>query len=303
MEIIGILIIKLIPLYLLILLGMIVSQKLKVNRESVAKLLVYIISPGVVFYGTCKADLNLSNLLLPIVFFALSCISALLFFQIGKYFWKDNTKNILAYTAGTANTGYFGLPVLLMLFGENSFTLAALAIFGFILYENTLGFYITARGNFSAKQSLMKVLKLPAIYTFIAGLTFNFLKIPISADIFDMLGYFKGAYSLLGMMIIGMSLSRATFQKFDFKFLTLSFIARFIFWPLILLPFVYFDKTIFHFFTNEAYHILLVYSCVPLAASTVVFASELGVQPDKAAVTVLLSTLFALFYIPMVIFL
>jgi malate permease and related proteins len=37
---------------------------------------------------------------------------------------------------------------------------------------------------------------------------------------------------------------------------------------------------------------------VPLAANTVALATELKVHPERAAIAVLLSTLFALFYIP-----
>jgi len=48
-----------------------------------------------------------------------------------------------------------------------------LCILGFVLYENTLGFYIVARANFSIKESIRKVLKLPTIYAFLLGVLLN----------------------------------------------------------------------------------------------------------------------------------
>jgi len=90
----------------------------------------------------------------------------LAFYSISKLFWKDNSRNILAFTAGTGNTGYFGLPVAMVLFNSEQVGLVVLSILGFVLYENSLGFFITARGNHTVKESLMKVLKLPTIMRF-----------------------------------------------------------------------------------------------------------------------------------------
>jgi predicted permease len=44
---------------------------------------------------------------------------------------------------------------------------------------------------------------------------------------------------------------------------------------------------------------MLLMSIVPLASNTVAFATKLGVHPEKSAITVLASTLFVLFYIPL----
>lgn len=43
---------------------------------------------------------------------------------------------------------------------------------------------------------------------------------------------------------------------------------------------------------------MLLISACPLAANTVAFATLLKTEPEKAGVAVLLSTVFALFYIP-----
>lgn len=301
MAVLYFLLIKLIPLYALIFLGYLAAKYLSVPKEPVAKLLVYIMNPAVILYATWHAELTASNLLLPLFFFIISCIAAFIFFKVGNIFWRnDSTKNLLSYTAGTANTGYFGLPVMLLVFGEKTFAVAALALFGFTLYENTVGYYVTARGNYTAKESLMKVIKLPAIYTFFIGIFLNHFCVNMPQSISDPLQYFKGTYSILGMMIIGLGMFKVRIKNVDWKFIGLSFIARFIFWPILMFSVIYFDKNSFHFFTNEAYNVMALYACVPLAASTVVFSTELNVQPEKAAIAVLFSTLFALVYIPLV---
>jgi predicted permease len=46
---------------------------------------------------------------------------------------------------------------------------------------------------------------------------------------------------------------------------------------------------------------LFLISIVPIAADTVVFATEFKSHPQKVAITVFLSTIFALIYIPAIL--
>lgn len=291
---------KLIPLYLMISLGYLAAKGLNAQKETIAKLLIYIIAPAVLFYGAFTTEINFASLSLPFLFFTIACLMSLLFYGIGTLVYKkDSTKNILAFTSGTGNTGYFGLPVIYAVLGEQAFSLAALSILGFVLYENTLGFYLTAKGNYSAKDSLKKVVKLPIVYAFSLGLLLNLFSVNLGDIAVTTIGHFKGAYTLLGMMIIGMGLASVRLQHLDLKFISLTFLAKFITWPLIIGVIIFLDQSIFHLYGPSIYNVMVIMAIVPLAANTVAFATELNVHPDKAALAVLLSTLFALFYIPL----
>lgn len=292
---------KLIPLYLMISLGYLAAKKLNAQKETISKLLIYIIAPAVLFYGAFTTDINFANLSLPLLFLTIACSMSLLFYGIGTLVYKqDSTKNILAFTSGAGNIGYFGLPVVYAVLGEQAFSLAALSILGFVLYENTLGYYLTAKGNYSAKDSLKKVVKLPIVYAFMAGLLLNFFSVNLGDIAVNTIGHFKGAYTLLGMMIIGMGLASVRLQHLDLKFILLTFLAKFITWPLIIGGVIFLDQSVFRLYDTPTYNVMIVMAIVPLAANTVAFATELNVHPDKAALAVSLSTLFALFYIPLV---
>jgi len=281
-------------------LGYLAAKGLGAQKETIAKLLIYIIAPAVLFYGAFTTKINFANLSLPLLFFTIACLMSLLFYWIGTLVYKkDSTRNILAFTSGTGNTGYFGLPVIYAVLGEQAFSLAALSILGFVLYENTLGFYLTAKGNYSAKDSLKKVVKLPIVYAFAIGLLLNLFSVNLGDIAITTIGHFKGAYTLLGMMIIGMGLASVRLHHLDLKFISLTFLAKFITWPLIIAGIIFLDQTIFHLYNTPTYNVMIIMAIVPLAANTVAFATELRVHPDKAALAVLLSTLFALFYIPL----
>lgn len=298
MDVFFALLIKLIPLYLIIGCGLIAGKYLRVQKESISPLLIYIIAPAVIFYGTQQADLTPGMLFLPILTFTIACIISLVFFSLGKRIWSDSTGNILGFTAGTGNTGYFGLPVITLIMGNDILSTVILATLGFLIFENTLGYYLIARTHYSLSASLLKLAKLPTIYAFILGILLNKQVLLLPTVVSNVLEQFRGSYTILGMMIIGIGLSHASKLAFDSKFIFTSFLAKFIVWPLTIIGLILFDQQFTHLFTTTINQVLIILASVPLAANTVTFATELKAQPEKAAVTVLFSTLFALFFIP-----
>lgn len=301
MSVFWLLLIKLIPLYVIIVIGYIAGKYLNVKKESISPLLIYIIAPLVIFNGTVTADISFANLSLPLLFFVLASMISVGFYWVSKSIWADSTRNILAFTAGTGNTGYFGLPVAMALFNPEQVSLVVLSILGFVLYENSLGFYLTARGSFSVKDSLMKVVKLPTIYAFLIGLLVNLSEISLGQIYIDNIANIRGAYTVLGMMLIGLGLASIKEYKFDWKFLGATFLAKFLVWPILILAVILLDNVWLNLYPTGIQQVMVLMSIVPLAANTVAFATELKAQPEKASLAVLLSTVFALVYIPTIV--
>ncbi len=300
MSIFPLLVAKLIPLYSTILIGYIAGKTLTIDNAMIGRLLIYIIAPSVIFSGTATIDLKPSYLLLPCILFVLCCSISLFAYWIGKYFYKDSSRNIAAFTAGTGNTGYFGIPVATALFGPEALGFIVLCTLGFVLYENTLGFYLTAKGQFSAKDSVYKLLRLPTIYAFIAGISLQVFNITMPAELLTMLDNFKGAYSVLGMMMIGLAVAGIQRFNIDLRFLSGTLFVKFLLWPAVIGLLIFVDSSAFHLFSPFIYNILLLLSIVPLASNTVALAATFKLHTDKAAIAVFLSTIVGLILIPLV---
>ncbi len=301
METFQLLFLKIIPLYTLILLGFLCAKKLHLDKDTIGRLLLYVISPVIVFYGGLLNNITIENISLPVIVFLIAGCVSLLFYRLGQYFFPNSSDaNLLAYSAGASNTGYFGLPVIASILGQEAFTLAIIANLGMIIFENTLGFYLAAKGNFSAKQSLIKIAQLPHLYVLSLGILFNLLGFSKNQILLQNFEYFKGAYALLGMMIIGIGLANMRFVLHDFKFVGLSFLAKFICFPLITLLFIWIDQTM-KLCSPTSHQVLLIILSTPLAANAVVIAGELKLNPAKAALGVLTTTLFAILFIPLII--
>lgn len=301
MEIFFTLILKLIPFYLFILLGFIAGRVLKVQKESIAPLLIYIITPMVIFNGAVTTQITWGALVLPAIFFLVASALCILVYKIAERYWSDSTKNILAFAAGSGNTGYFGIPVAAAILGERAVGLVVLCVLGNILYENSIGFFITARGHHTVRESIIKIICLPSIYTFVLGLYVNLSNISMGPIYDDTVVIFRGAYTLLGMMLIGLGLADVKDMKFDWHFTGFAFFNRFLIWPAMMLVIIFLDLHLFRLFDPYIHKVLVIMSVVPLAANTVAYATQLRAQPEKASLAVLLSTIFALFYIPLIV--
>ncbi|MFA9372976.1 MAG: AEC family transporter [Poseidonibacter sp.] len=302
MSIFFLLLLKIFPLYINIVLGYFSTKLLHVQRESIANILIYILGPIVVFSATLSVKIDLSILFLPIFFYVFCSVIAFIALFVFKNTWNDATSNILAFSAGTGNTGYFGIPLAIIFFPPYLADIYIFTVLASLLYESTTGFYVTAKGNFTVKESINKMLKLPILYAFILGIALNLLGVGIPEEVSSYTAQFKGAYGILGMMMLGMGLvGLKRGSDLDVKFISITFILKFIFWPLAILGVIYLDRNFYMFLNEDLYKVMFLFSIVPLAGNTVTLAVLLNAKPEKASFTVLVSTIVSVLYIPIVL--
>ncbi|MDX1755429.1 MAG: AEC family transporter [Marinobacter sp.] len=292
---------KMLPLYLTVALGWIAGRYLEASGRHIAGIMLYIVTPSVVFSGVMSAPLSAEVILLPLLTFSFSTCIALVHRALGRRWVQDDSLNIIPLSTGTGNTGYFGIPVALLLFGQEGLGLYIVAMLGTTLFENSVGFYLAARGREGVRECLLRVARLPSVYAFALAVALNLggMKIPLVFEpLFDNL---RGAYSILGMMIIGMGIVSFRGLAGNWRFTGLSFVGKFVSWPVLALSFWWLDRQFLGLYEEAVHQALLLISITPIAANTVVIATLLDTAPRQAAGTALLSTLFALVYIPIMV--
>ena len=294
---------NLLPLLALIGLGYAAGRWLDVEPRSLAMMAIYILSPVVNFGGVAQLDFQPAYLLLPLVLFGIAVGITLLTSLFARQLYADNTRNLLAMAASTGNTGYFGTPLVLALFGPQAVGIYFLMNFAVALSETTVGYYFGARGHHGIRDSLKKVLSLPANYAVLLGLAWNGLDLPLPDAFLTWWGRFTGAWVIIGMMLIGVALSRVSGWRTNARLTGVLFSIKFLVWPACTYGFALLDKTVLGLFDPMVHTLLLVIGIVPLAGNTVTFATQLKLRPSEAAVVVLESTVFAVIYIPLVFWL
>ncbi|MGI9281640.1 MAG: AEC family transporter [Endozoicomonas sp.] len=271
-------------------LGWFVGRRFRVDPKDISSILVYVISPFVIFISIMESPADIHFFRYSLAAFLLSSGFALLAFFLGRTLWNDSKANLFSFAGGTGNTGYFALPLVLSLFSAEYVAIAIFIIIGVNLYEFTVGYYITAKGKFSNAECFKKVISLPISYAALSALTLKFMSVSVGSSVAEFMNNFKGAYSVLGMMVIGMTLSKFTQLRIDWTFSLASIGWKHLFIPIL-------GALILQLFTLDP-QALMVMLATPMAGNVVVIAKQLDVHPEVAASTVMMSTLAALFSVP-----
>ena len=295
---------KILPLYFSIILGLFSTLFLNCDKNTIAKILLFILAPLIVFNATISVKLDSTVLFLPIFFFLVSSGLAFILLFIFKKIYSDNNANLLAFSTSTGNTGNIGIPLAILFLEPHLVDVFIFTVLASILYQNSVGYYITAKGHLTAKESINKVLKLPVLYAFILGIIFNISGFGIPDIFLNYADYLKGAYAILGMMLLGMGMEKIrSNNSFDLKFISYAIIIKFLLWPMIVLTFIFIDKNYIHFLNDGFYMIMFLFSIVPLAGNTVTVATILNVKPEKMSLAVFITTMISFLYIPFALYL
>ena len=291
----GLLIETFIPLTLLILLGYAIGRWQTIDLKSVATLAIYAITPIVAFGAGARIDFTALLLLLPIGTFLLACVIGLISFFLGKFLVKDSSRYLLPVACGSGNTGYFGLPVAMALFGEDIAGLYFLANLGVVIFETSIGYYFIARGSVTRAVAVRRVAQLPILYALMAGLLFSALHIKLPATVMELWDLSKAAYIVIGMMIAGIALSQTRTFALTTGLLSTALCGKFLLWPMAALLF---GSVFSGFFPPETAKLILIMSLTPIAANLPAYAAANDMPVGPAALLVLISTMIALLGIP-----
>src|SRR5690554_1985715 len=225
--------IKLIPLYLTVALGWLAGRYLQASGKHIAGIMLYIVTPSIVFSGVMAAPLSPEVIFLPFLVFGFASVLAIAHFRLAKRVLRDGSASIIPLSVASGNTGYFGVPVALLLFGKEGLAIYIVCMLGVTLFESSVGFYLAARGRHDLKDSLLRVAKLPSVYAFLAAVLLNLSDVGIPEVFVPLFDNLRGAYSILGMMIIGMSISSFRGLAGNIRFTALAFFGKFVAWPLL----------------------------------------------------------------------
>ncbi|MGA2655258.1 MAG: AEC family transporter, partial [Gammaproteobacteria bacterium] len=150
-------------------------------------------------------------------------------------------------------------------------------------------------GGSGVKESLIKLMKLPMLYALLLALMLRFQdwQMPIVAS--DTIELLASAFTPIGMMLVGVSLSESKILiRPDFRFISVVLFIKFVVWLAVVVGFVWLDMHYFHLFNTLAHQVMLIQAVTPVGVSTVAYAAEFKLFPEKMSMTVMVSLLLAI---------
>lgn len=280
---------------------------------------LYILGPALLFTVVSGAEAGMSTIGTVLLYVAILSGTLIGITQgLGLLARSPRTERNAITLAGVfTNSGFYGIPVCMLAFGEAGLTWAAVYVVASATIQSTVGIFVASAGRRSAAGALASVFKVPLIWAIVAGkglAALNALPPEPMMKMLDLLG--KSAIPL-GLLLLGMQLERivsgdsareaAAASASDpdrgaggpRREVALGIAAGTIkvfgglAAALVILPF--FD------FAPVLRNVILVQSAMPTAVNAVVYATEFECRPQLVATGILSSTLISVVSIALIL--
>lgn len=293
---------NIIPIFILISLGFLLSKKFNLHIQTLSKVLFYLFMPSFMFCSVYTTPMHLN--MAKVIFFGLVMLISndLLGHLIAKIRHYDTgLTNAFKNSIMFNNSGNVGVSLITLIFtsipfvidGKTPYLNEAITAQIIILViqgisVNTLGFFNAGRAKKSTKDSLLQVLKMPAIYIIPLALICQWQQIDITGTpLWPTLNYVKGGMVPMALLTLGVQLSKT---KFDFNNteVHISVFTKLIVGPLLALFFIHIFK-----FDGVIAQTVFIAHAVPTAVNTALIAVECDSYKDFASQAVMVSTILS----------
>ena len=124
------------------------------------------------------------------------------------------------------------------------------------------------------------------MYAFIAAMAMNLSGVDIPEIFVPLFDNFRGAHSVLGMMIIGMSIISFRGLAGNIRFTAMAFFGKFVIWPLVAIGFWWLDATFLDIYDSAAHKAIF------LISNTLVSSTHLTLPTNREAEIAVVAILF-----------
>jgi predicted permease len=316
------------PVFFVVILGSLARKYGKLDERVLSRVQLYILNPSLIFMAMAGASAD--NGLIMKVLLHVTLLSILLYIaaQIFGALRKADSieRNAISMSALFTNSGFYGIPVCMLAFGEQGVVYASIYVVCSSTIQATAGVYIASAGNKKPLEALATVFKVPLVYAIIFGRLLSQTNMLPPEPFMKMIRLLGQAAIPLGLLLLGMQLQKIISERIserkDAKASAsgvekkidkvdaqvaeratstvlngvaagmLKIVGGFVF-GLILLRFFEFDPIL--------RNVILVESAMPTAVNAVVYATEFDCRPRLVTIAILTSTLVSIVSISLIL--
>ena len=288
---------RLLPLVFLAILGFVLAHYGKIQAKPLAKLFIFCLSPLLIVGGIGTLKFNDTTIVVPVITFILCSLFGYLGKAISSRIVSNRDACLIGFGCGVPNTGAFGLPVVLALLGDKSFSLQMLILFGVGFTSYTTAFFMLARGSFTIKESLQRLFSMPFLYVASLAIIISAYQIPLPAFYESVYTASKGALTVTSMLVLGASFYEVLEFKCNWNVIGTLIGLRFILWPLLLFGLVVLLPA--DWVSRELKAVLLCNMFIPAGLNMVNMSLIFDLDQGNAAWGVAMSTVVGMALMPL----
>ncbi len=288
-------VIQVIIMFILILLGFIITKLKMFNEEGKAQfsdILVSIVTPCVIINAfQVEFQASLAKELLFVFLGAI--ILHIIAIAAGHLLYKKSPIDSTAIVY--SNCGFMAVPLLEAVLGNTGvfFGAAYIAVFNALVW--THGVYVFTKGN---GLSIKKVFFNPGTIGVAIGLAFFFLRIRLPHILLQPIQYMAGLNTPVAMLLLGAFLANVKFGSI-FKNVRLYTVSAL---RLLILPVISMFVLKLLPLGDTAYMTLLILSACPVATMIAIFAQRYNLDRGYASQLVAINTVISIVTIPLMVY-
>lgn len=195
----------------------------------------------------------------------------------------------------------YGLPLVLLAFGQLGLDKASVYVIGQMIIVNTVGIFFAARSEFTVKKAIGSVFRMPTIYATVVAIllrTFS-ISLPEALDSGVSMvatGYAPIVLAILGAQMLRSKGDREPWQNNVRRAFWAGLVVRLAAAPLLswlILKALHVEGTLFP--------VLLILASMPTAVNAVILAEQFGASPQFVSRCILWTTAASMLILPIMI--
>ncbi|MEH7491436.1 AEC family transporter [Neobacillus niacini] len=290
-----------IPLSIPVIAGALLSRYGKLEIKPLLNFALYYITPFLIFDTLMEARLSPEDIYLTLAY---SLLNLILLAVVANFLGKllklpSNDIAGLTLISSFTNAVNYGIPLMLLAFGQLGLEKASIYIVMQMVMMHTLGIFFAARSHFTIKTAIKSVFALPAIYAVLLAMGLRILNLNIPGGLSTGVSMIAEAYPPIVLAVLGAQMANVKTESITRN-------TRITFWTgmgmrLLIAPLI--ALLCLHLLEIEGimFSTLLVLSCMPVAINAGILAEKFDASPKVLTKTILWTTLLSFFVLPVLI--
>lgn len=290
------------PISLPVIAGGLLKHFKGMETKTLSALSLYVMSPALIFETLEKASVTSGDVAVTIAFCIINVIILwMLCGFTGKILKLSQPESSgLGLTTMFTNSVNYGLPLVLLAFGQAGLDKASVYVIVQIIIINTLGVYLAARSHFSAVKAVKSVFTLPSVYAAALAVLMRVTDASLPEGLETGISMLSAAYAPLALVILGAQMMgvRGSSQ--------ISPVSRRGFWAgmsmrMAVAPLVAWGILAALSVEGTLFAVILILSAMPAAVNAVILAEQYDAAPRLVSMCILWTTLASFIILPVLI--
>jgi predicted permease len=290
-----------VPISLPVIVGALLGRYRNLETKPLLTLYFYLLSPAIILDSLMKAELSFDEVTRT---FAFVVLNLLLLWLVASLFGKALKLPApeaagLTLVATLSNAVNYGLPLVLLAFGQLGLEKAAVYVIAQMIIVSTLGIYFAARSEFSVKNAVRTVFTLPAVYAAALAVVMKALGLHFPSGISTGISMVAVAYAPVVLTVLGAQMASVKSAELSTHLQKAFWTGMFI--RMLVSPITAWLALILLGVKGTLFSVLLILSSMPAAVNAGILAERFNASPKFVTRCILWTTLASFIVLPLYI--